>query len=155
MESNQGRKLLIIRRLITWKLFKEGNYSRTETIHRITVTILEKRDLIWVTFICHKCICLICSNVEDSKSILFTGPNLPMRLHWHAMVQLGNKQAIIGGYGNGNFQDKIHLFSCTNRNCSIHQLDQVLSLPRLQFVAIPIPDTLSGCITGGKNFRIT
>ena len=71
------------------------------------------------------------------------------------MVQLGNGQAIIGGYGNGLFQDKIHLFSCTNRNCSIHQLDQVLAVPRYEFVAIPIPDTLSGCIAGGKKFHKT
>ena len=76
-----------------------------------------------------------------------------MDLIRHSMVQLGNGLAIIGGYGNGNLQDKIHLFSCMNKNCSIHQLDQVLSLPRLLFVAIPIPDTLSGCITGGKKFH--
>ena len=76
-----------------------------------------------------------------------------MILYKHAMVQLGNGLAIIGGYGNGNLQDKIHLFSCMNKNCSIHQLDQVLSLPRYWFVAIPIPDTLSGCITGGKIFH--
>ena len=82
----------------------------------------------------------------------FTGPKLPMRLFRHAMVQLGNGQALIGGGGNGQYQDKIYLFSCMNRNCSIHLLDQVLSLPRYWFVAIPIPDTLSGCITGGKKF---
>ena len=76
-----------------------------------------------------------------------------MRLIRHAMVQLGNGQAIIGGYGNGIFQDKIYLFSCMNKNYSIHQLDQVLSLPWYWFVAIPIPDTLSGCITGGKIFH--
>ena len=78
-----------------------------------------------------------------------------MRLSRHAMVQLGKRQAIIGGFGNGNFQDKIHVFSCMNKNCFIHQLDQVLSLPREQFVAIPIPDTLSGCITGGKKSHKT
>ena len=71
------------------------------------------------------------------------------------MVQLGNGQAIIGGIGNGKVQEKIYRFSCMNRNCSIHQLDQVLSLPRYMFVAIPIPDTLSGCITGGKKFHKT
>ena len=76
-----------------------------------------------------------------------------MRLDRHAMVQLGNGQAIIGGFGNKKSQDKIYRFSCMNRNCSIHQLDQVLSLPRDWFVAIPVPDTLSGCITGGKIFH--
>ena len=31
-ETNQGRKLLIIRRFLVRKLFKGGNYSRAETI---------------------------------------------------------------------------------------------------------------------------
>ena len=84
--------------------------------------------------------------------ISFIGPKLPMRITRHAMVQLGNGQAIIGGTSDGA-HDKIYLFSCMNKNCSIHQLDQVLSLPRYWFVAIPIPDTLSGCITGGKIFH--
>ena len=83
----------------------------------------------------------------------FTGPKLPMPLRTHTMVQLGNGQAIIGGWGNFLDQEKIYLFSCMNENCSIHQLDQTLSLPRYWFVAIPIPDTLSGCITGGKIFH--
>ena len=85
-----------------------------------------------------------------------------MRLESHAMVQLVNGQAIIGGYGDReygdpeydtDYQDKIYFFSCMNRNCSIHQLRQELSVPSAQFVAIPIPDTLSGCITGGKKFQ--
>ena len=75
-----------------------------------------------------------------------------MRLERHAIVQLGNGQAIIGGFGYES-QDKIYLFSCMDRNCSIHQLSQELSVPRYMFVAIPIPDTLSGCITGGKIFH--
>ena len=92
-------------------------------------------------------------NFRDFTFLLFIGPKLPMRLYRHAMVQLGNGQAIIGGFGSGTLNDKIHLFSCMNRNCSIHQLDQVLAVPRFWFVAIPIPDTLSGCITGGKKFH--
>ena len=77
-----------------------------------------------------------------------------MRLQAHAMVKLGNGQAIIGGYVDGlGTQDKIYLFSCMNKVCSIHQLSQKLSLPRLRFVAITIADTLSGCITGGEEFH--
>jgi hypothetical protein len=78
-----------------------------------------------------------------------------MGLLEHAMVRLGNGQAIIGGfsYGNGEYEEKIDLFSCMNRHCSIHQLSQELSVPRYMFVAIPITDTLSGCITGGKKFH--
>ena len=36
-ESNQGRKLLIIKRFFLRKLFKGGNYSRAETIRGSTV----------------------------------------------------------------------------------------------------------------------
>ena len=80
-----------------------------------------------------------------------------MVLSGHAMVPLGIGQAIIGGfsYGSGGYQDKIYLFSCMNRYCSIHQLDQKLSVPKNWFVAIPIPDTLSGCITGGMKYNKT
>ena len=76
-----------------------------------------------------------------------------MRLFRHAMVQLSNGQAMIGGGDSGIVQEKIHIFTFLKRNCSIHQLDQVLSFPSGMFVAIPIPDTLSGCITGGKKFH--
>ena len=94
------------------------------------------------------------SNLRDCPFLLITGPKLPMgHISRHAMVELGNGQAIIGGGRSGIVQDKIYLFSCKDRGCSIHQLDQILSLPRYWFVAIPIPDTLSGCITGGKKLN--
>ena len=75
-----------------------------------------------------------------------------MGLFKHAMVQLGNGQAIIGGAGEGEplVQFKIHLLNCMSRNCSISTLIQELSVPREYFLAIPIPDTIAGCITGGK-----
>ena len=85
--------------------------------------------------------------------VLFTGPKLPMVLYKHAMVQLGNGQAIIGGYGNGIIQAKIHLLRCMNRNCSISTLIQELSVPRYWFLAIPIPDTIAVCISGGKKCK--
>ena len=69
------------------------------------------------------------------------------------MVQLGNGLAIIGGYGDGIVQAKIHLLSCMNRNCSISTLSQKLSVPRRWFLAIPIPDTIAGCISAGKKFK--
>jgi hypothetical protein len=84
--------------------------------------------------------------------VLFTGPKLPIKLYAHAMVQLGNGQAIIGGFGNsgnGN-QAQIHLLNCMNRNCAMTTLSQELSVPRKRFLAIPIPDTISGCVNGGE-----
>ena len=81
---------------------------------------------------------------------------MPERLFKHAMVQLGNGQAIIGG-ASDQMQDtdnsvkfKIHLLNCMNRNCSISTLSQELRIPREFFLAIPIPDTILECITGGK-----
>ena len=81
----------------------------------------------------------------------FTGPKLPMKLDRHAMVQLGIGQAIIGGFSHGyGIQAKIHLLNCMNRNCSISTLNQELSVPRYWFLALPIPDTITGCISQGK-----
>ena len=66
------------------------------------------------------------------------------------MVRLGKGQAILGGESNGDYQAKIYSLNCSNRNCIISLLDRELSVPKGGFVAIPIPDTISGCITGGK-----
>ena len=67
------------------------------------------------------------------------------------MVKLGKGQAILGGHNDGDFQAKIYSMTCSNRNCIILLLDRELSVPKVFFVAIPIPDTIPGCITGGKN----
>ena len=68
------------------------------------------------------------------------------------MVRLGKGQAILGGWSNGDLQAKIYLLTCSIRNCTISLLDRELSVPKALFVSIPIPDTISGCITGGKIF---
>ena len=87
-----------------------------------------------------------------------SGPVLPISLMGHSMVKLGQGQAILGGFsygGNnssGDYQAKIYSMTCSNRNCIISLLNRELSVPKGHFVAIPIPDTISGCITEGKNF---
>ena len=70
------------------------------------------------------------------------------------MVRLGKGQAILGGRsGSGSdYQAKIYSMTCSNRNCIISLLNRELSVPKGQFVAIPIPDTISGCLTGGKKY---
>ena len=87
-------------------------------------------------------------------SIIFqtSGPLLPISLASHSMVRLGKGQAIIGGNTNANYiyQSKIYLMTCLNRYCIISLLSKELSVPKETFVAIPIPDEMSGCITGGK-----
>ena len=75
-----------------------------------------------------------------------------MPLGGHSMVRLGKGQAILGGKSIDVYQAKIYLMTCSNRTCTISLLvDRELSVPIKDFVAIPIPDTISGCITGGKN----
>ena len=87
---------------------------------------------------------------------LLLGPLLPMKLNGHSMVKLGNGQTIIGGVTGwqNNYQNKIYLLTCSNRNCLISLLNRELSVAKENIVAIPIPDTISGCVTGGKqDFR--
>ena len=71
------------------------------------------------------------------------------------MVKLGKGQAILGGVReHDSYQNKIYLMTCSNRNCLISLLNRVLSVAKEEFMAIPIPDTMSGCITGGKLHQI-
>ena len=90
-------------------------------------------------------------------SIFFSisGPLLPIPLYWHSMVRLGQGQAILGGKSSAAYQTRIYSLTCLNRYCSISILHRELSVPRVSFVAISIPDTVSGCIKAGNhNFKI-
>ena len=69
------------------------------------------------------------------------------------MVRLGKGQALLGGQINMFDEAKILLMGCYNKNCAISILNKELSVPKGWFVAIPIPDTISGCITGGKTIN--
>ena len=66
------------------------------------------------------------------------------------MVRLGKGQALLGGESYRIEQTKIYSLNCYNRYCIISILNRELSIPSSMFVAIPIPDQTSGCITGGK-----
>ena len=82
------------------------------------------------------------------------------------MVQLGYGQVLFRGVSDYDVQtgassnsfhserNRIFFLTCFSRTCSISMLDQQISLPRSSFVTIPLPDTISGCITGGKYFRV-
>ena len=99
----------------------------------------------------------ICSDfvfsVFTGSNFIFqiSGPLLPIPLAFHSMVRLGKGQAILGGRSGSDYQAKIYSMTCSNRNCIISLLNRELSVPKEEFVAIPIPDTISGCITGGTN----
>ena len=91
-----------------------------------------------------------------SLFVLTSGPLLPIPLEYHSMVRIAKGQAILGGWSYGIvYQSKIYFMGCSNRNCTISLLNRELSVPKGAFVAIPIPDKLSGCQTGGNNFLKT
>ena len=46
--------------------------------------------------------------------------------------------------------NKIYFLTCSHRICKISVLKKELSSPRNDFVAIPMPDSMSGCILSGK-----
>ena len=88
--------------------------------------------------------------LSDLILAIFTGPDLPIGLSGHSMVALGLGQAILGGSSNGEFQKKIYHITCSEQICMISLLNQELSIPRYGFVAIPIPDSMSGCISNSE-----
>ena len=89
-----------------------------------------------------------CMNFHISIHFQNSGPMLPLALNGHAMVKLGKGQAILGGYHQAN----IYFMGCSNRNWIISLLNRELSVPKGYLVAIPIPDTISGCITQGNKY---
>ena len=72
---------------------------------------------------------------------------MPVPLKGHSMISLGYGQAILGGFSKDVAQKKIYHVECSNKNCMISILSQELSIPRGYFVAIPISDSMSGCIS--------
>ena len=102
------------------------------------------------------CLCMVqCECLSEFLIDIFfqtLGPLLPIPLESHSMVKLGKGQAILGGLSYDLYQAKIYSMTCSNRNCIILLLDRELSVPKIFFVAIPIPDTISECITGGKKY---
>ena len=64
------------------------------------------------------------------------------------MVPLGHGQAILGGRDDNDvFQNKIYHITCSQQICTLSKMKKELSVPRAYFVAIPIPDSMSGCIS--------
>ena len=82
-----------------------------------------------------------------------SGPDLEDALSGHSMVPLELGQAIIGGETDTR-TNKIYHLECSQETCYLSKLEAELSIARESFVAIPIPDFLSGCISEGKTLRL-
>ena len=81
---------------------------------------------------------------------MISGPNLPEKLSGHSMIAIEFGQAIIGGYNDEEYFKKIYHLGCASREFVISKIKLELSIPRGLFVAIPIPDFLSGCVLESK-----
>ena len=71
------------------------------------------------------------------------------------MTPLGNGLAIIGGKSQINdwiTLDNTHilLFTCSNLICKVKELQQLMPINYHHFVAIQIPNIISGCVSKGK-----
>ena len=78
------------------------------------------------------------------------GPYLPTDLKNHEMVPLAGGQVILGGLSSDGVQNKLYYLTSENMDIAISEMSTVLSFARWNFVTIPIPDMISGCITGGN-----
>ena len=83
---------------------------------------------------------------------MISGPELSETLSGHSMVVLGLGQAIIGGKSNGQYTKKIYHLQCSQGDCVITKIHSELPDSRGMFVAIPIPDFMSGCIFEGMPY---
>ena len=93
---------------------------------------------------------VICPGLS-SPCPIYAGVDLPIGIRSHSMVILGLGQAIIGGRASDNdYRKEIYHYSCYHYNCTISLLNHSLEVPRAYFVAIPIPDSTSGCISHSK-----
>ena len=82
---------------------------------------------------------------------IIAGPDLSIALYGHSMVPLGLGQAILGGRDDNDlFQNRIYHITCSQQICKVSKMSKELSVPRGYFVAIPIPDRMSGCISQSK-----
>ena len=74
---------------------------------------------------------------------------MPEPSYWGIeMVKFGKGQVILQAW-----YDIFNIYSmtCSNRNCLISLLNKGFEAYYMNFVAIPIPDKMSGCLAEGKH----
>ena len=63
------------------------------------------------------------------------------------MVRIGPDLLVLGGNTYSSIEsNSIYRLSCTNIQCKWETLSQRLSIPRVSFVAIPVPDDFTNCL---------
>ena len=66
---------------------------------------------------------------------------MPEAVYGHSLVPFGMSVVIVGGY----YSKSLYKFSCSNRACTWTTMEQEMSIRRVDFVAIPIPESLAKC----------
>ena len=86
--------------------------------------------------------------------MFYVGPALPKTLFFHEIVRIGLDLLVLGGVLGGgsinpdgirNYSEALFKLSCTNNECEWEKLPQNLTIPRSEFVAIPVPDDFITC----------
>ena len=82
--------------------------------------------------------------------MFYVGPALPKTLISHEIVRIGLDLLVLGGFNpNANgiryYSEELFKLSCTNNECEWEKLPQNLTIPRSEFVAIPVPDDFITC----------
>ena len=70
---------------------------------------------------------------------------MPKKIYLHSIVNSNGDIYVIGGMyfvdDHWKYEGAIHKLSCINGNCQWKTIKQELKLPRIEFVAIPVPDS--------------
>ena len=92
--------------------------------------------------------------IDCVSYLMILGPDIPELLSGHSMVALGLGQAIIGGKNDllttTIYSKKIYHLERSRGDFAISRILSELSIPLASFMAIPIPEFFSGCISEGE-----
>ena len=88
-------------------------------------------------------------NISLTKSCIFCnlsiGPELPIPLVWHSMIEYGNDLIVMGGFSENSPVKSIYRISCELWSCEWTKMKQTLSYDRASFVSIPLPHSIVTC----------
>ena len=73
------------------------------------------------------------------------GPDLPVRLSAHSMVEVEGDLYVIGGFDGDLIQKSIYRLQCSSGDCKWTTMKQELEIHRSYPVAIPVMDFYTNC----------